>query len=354
MNPDKNQTALIRPYLQESPDPSAGDPIALVHAQETTVHNPDDPSYRRFLLSGLGDKPNVVDKMYSDVDARDGTNRTGALRRCRTSAWFVQHEITGKIRVASKRCHLRWCPLCEITDRWATTQNVKAAMMESKTVRFMTLTLKHSSNRLDDQIDHLYDSFRRLKRQKSFKEHVKGGIWFFQIKWIDSSQEWHPHLHILWTGRYYPQDVLSEAWRKASSGSWIVDVRQIKDIEKTADYVARYATSPCNLCHIPENLAIIVYDSLFGRRIKGSFGIWKDVELVAKPPDDCGSWRYVGSFWFIMANRRKWALCSQIVESWITDTECPPVWEPPPEPPPDPEPLPEVIERYRQSVLFRL
>lgn len=353
MNPDKNQTSLSRPFLHDSPDSSAGESESLVHTQETSVHNDDSPSYRQYLLSGIHKKAAVVDKLFADVDSRDGTNRSRAWRGCRTSAWFVQHENTGEIRVASKRCHLRWCPLCSRVDRFATTQSVKEKLLSVKSPRFITLTLKHSSNDLSDQIDHLYDSWRRIRRQKQWKEHVDGGVWFFQIKWIESSQEWHPHIHILCTGKYFPQDILSRLWNKASSGSWIVDVRAVKDVDKAAEYVARYATEPVNLCDLPGELPIKVYDSLYSRRIKGSFGSWNDVSLVAAPPEDSAVWRYVGSYYEIMVLRRKWALCAEIVESWLAGVPCSKMYIIPPIPPPDPEPLPDVIESYRQSLLFR-
>ena len=355
MNPDDSKKALLPSSgVTSHKEPSLEGSDSLVHTQESTDQEYIKCSYRQFLLSGLGDKPRVVENLFTDIDKRDGTNRLRAWRGCRTSAWFVQHRISGEIRVASKRCHLRWCPMCSRTDRFATTMAVKEKLISVQSPRFITLTLKHSSNNLADQIDHLYDAFRRLKRQKSFKEHVHGGVWFFQIKWIEESEEWHPHLHILWEGKYYPHDQLSRDWNKASSGSWIVDIRMVKDVEKSAKYVARYATEPCNLTQIPEKKVVSVYDSLYGRKIKGSFGLWKDVKLTSSPPDDADCWEYVGSYYHIMKQRHQWALCAEIVEAWLMHKSCQPMWIIPPEPPPNPLPIPDEIVTYRQLMLFRV
>ena len=105
----------------------------------------------------------AVRRVYAVVGTGDPESRLKQYDACRSVAWFVRHNVSGKIRVASSRCGLRWCPLCVKSRRFAIVQSVSKWMTQVKQPKFLTLTLKHSNAPLPHQIDSLYKAFKELK-----------------------------------------------------------------------------------------------------------------------------------------------------------------------------------------------
>lgn len=295
---------------------------ASLDAQETTVQHDIRFTYRSFLTSGIQPTIDFHERVYTSLDCRDGKHRAAAYNACRTSAWLVRHRVTGKIRLASSRCNLRWCPLCQKTKRYVMLQSIVPWVRSAKKPKFLTLTLKHSAAPLIAQIDSLYNFFRQLRRRPYFKKRIIGGIWFFQITKSKSDGYWHPHLHILCDGRYIPQKELSSIWSSITHGSNVVDIRAVKDVKKTADYVARYATSPCKLDSLDFVDAIDVVDAVAGRRICGTFGSAKGLHLVPKKCPDSEDWDYLCGVTECMALRQSSDWHKEIYSSWVQDRYC--------------------------------
>lgn len=295
----------------------------LVHAQETTDRSSLGSSYRAFLTSGIRPKVEFSEAVYRTLDGRDDKQRTQAYNACRSVAWFVRHRISGKIRIASSRCNLRWCPLCIKTKRFIMRQSLIPWVKNANKPKFITFTLRHSDADLNFQIDSLYKFFRVLRKRPYWKKRITGGIWFFQIKKSESDNRWHPHLHVICEGRYIPQRELSSVWRDITSGSFVVDIRAVKDPKKAAEYVSRYATAPCALDSFSLDDAVTVVDALHSRRICGAFGTAKSIQLVPKKCPDADDWEYMcsvsqmffgknmESFWF-----------REIYESWVQNRRC--------------------------------
>lgn len=333
--------------------PSAG-PSSSLDAKVSTQQIDHRSSYRGFLLSGLGDKPSKVYELFAALDARDDSNRLQALLGCRGSAWFVRNQKTGEVRVASARCKVRWCPLCEKTDKYAVVNNVAERLKTAYSPKFLTLTLKHSTSPLADQIQHLYKSFIRLRHLKRWKRTISGGVWFFQIKRNQDGTEWHPHLHILVEGGYYEQSELSRDWARASKGSPIVDIRAVRDRAKTVDYVARYACCPCDLSRLTLVDRVEVFDALHHRKIKGTFGTMADLVLCSQPPEDAGDWEYMAGYWEVYNFKHRDLWLAEIWDSWVLDHPCSAIPDkPPPEPPPERKSFDDVVT-FRQLWLFRV
>lgn len=301
----------------------AGD-VPLVHAQETSDPFRDASTYRAFLVSG--DKPRVdrVREVYRLVDGRDLRHRVDAFDMCRVIAWFVRHKQSGRVKVASSKCGLRWCPLCQRTKRFVMSRSIVPFLVNNRKPKFITLTLKHSVDPLADQIKRLYDCFRLLRRSKVWKSHIKGGIWLFQVKKSETDHSWHPHLHVACVGRYCPQADLSDAWLKITGDSTVVDIRAIKNPKKVADYVSRYATAPGDLLSLNDADAVELFDSLHGRRICGTFGVGRQIQLSPKKCPDADEWENIGSFVSVVSQRHREPPAAAIWLAWTTKqtTDC--------------------------------
>ncbi len=196
-------------------------------------------------------------------------------------------------RVAGSNCHDRFCVPCAQERSSTIAHNVMDHLAGRKT-RFVTLTLQHRQCTLADALDHLYASWKRLRKQRGWKWCVTGGIAFVEVKHSPATGCWHPHIHALIEGRYYPQDELSRAWHTATGDSKIVDIRLVHGTAHVARYVTKYASKPLNHTFQFENYLLdeaIV--GLKGRRLAMTFGTWRGIKLADSPAED--GWENVGT-----------------------------------------------------------
>ncbi|GAI91254.1 unnamed protein product, partial [marine sediment metagenome] len=168
----------------------AQDPTS-VHTEETSVQLPSHLSYGEELRLKYPNEWDATADAYSAWDSDDGGSRLDRLEECRTYAWFAIHETTGIVRVLSSACHLRWCPLCAEARARFLAHSVRAWYKSARAPKLLTLTLRHSDIPLQSQIDFLYECFRKLRRSKYISSRIRGGIWFFQIKWMKKTDGWH-------------------------------------------------------------------------------------------------------------------------------------------------------------------
>ena len=139
--------------------------------------------------------------------------------------------------------------------------------------RFITLTIRHSKERLEDLLTKLLHSFKELRRTRLWKKKVDGGCAFLEIKY---SNGWHPHLHLITVGDYLPHDELAKEWLRITKDSSVVDIRLIRDPATTARYVAKYASKPLSreLIFQPRLLREAIR-TLPGRKLLWTFGSWR-------------------------------------------------------------------------------
>jgi hypothetical protein len=313
--------------------PSDGPAVSpSLDTEETFEQSADDTNYRHFITSGCKRQMLVARQVYEALDDDKAGNRLAAFAACRSSAWFVRHAISGKIRVASSRCGQRWCPLCIRTKRFVIQQTVGAWVKSIKQPKFLTLTLKHTNSPLENQIDAIYSAWKELRRRPWFKSRVKGGIWFFQVKKSKTDGLWHPHIHILFEGRFIEHEQIKTIWSQITHGSTVVDIRAVKDPKKAADYVARYAAAPCELSELPLSDAVACVKALHSRRICGTFGTGRAIKLSAQAPEDAHEWKFIGSFQSVITASFSKDEFKEVVKCWKTGQSC--TWKPP-----EPEPM---------------
>lgn len=156
----------------------------------------------------------------------------------------------------------------------------------------ITLTTHEGYQGLGPAIDHLFSSFRKLQKTPIWKKYVKGGVAFLELKYNDKIEKWHPHLHALVHGSYFPHPQLKLAWLKVTGGSHIVDIRPAGGSDAIARYVTKYATKPMDIGYlrVPPLLDEAVI-ALRSRRMCTTFGNWRSVLLTDR--DDEAGWSYL-------------------------------------------------------------
>ena len=269
---------------------------------ETRLPDPEDRqdfSYRGYLLRPRIDAYVRAREIYAAVDGSFGGKFSSRLQQCRKFAWFVQSSVTKKLRVMSSRCKLRWCPICRDVSRMIVTNSVEEWLRLQQYPKMITLTLCHSDDPLQLQIDRIYKAFQLLRRRAFIQHRISGGVWFFQLKFNTTTEQWHPHIHCLVAGKYLPQNELKKLWHKITGDSYVVDIRPVKDLEGCSNEVARYATSPADITAVNLERAIEIYYATKHRRICGSWGSARSLTLKPTPLEDTGEWTKVADFFFI-------------------------------------------------------
>lgn len=288
-----------------------------VHTIETSVLSDNWPSYRDLRISYCSEEYKATLDMYLYLDNKQSMNRVSLLEKCRKFAWFARSTETGRVHVCSNSCRQRWCPVCSGSRSSYIVRSLEPWIRKVKHPRFLTLTLKHSNAPLKHQIDTLYNHFRNLRRDKQFKQYVKGGVWFFQVKLSGHGDQWHPHLHCLIQGKYMPHDWISRKWKNVTKTSNIVDIRAVKNKSEVAKYVARYCARPAQLSTFPISLREEIFEGLHGRRLCGKWGSAKEISL--SPPKFEASEKYtpLGTWSTILSLRATSAEARLIVRCWL-------------------------------------
>jgi hypothetical protein len=150
--------------------------------------------------------------------------------------------------------------------------------------RFITLTLKHDARPLADQLRHLMKSYGQLRRHAVFGTQ-RGGAYFLEVKIGDDGQ-WHPHLHLITEGYFLPRQELSDAWHKVTGGSFVTDVRGLRDEKRVVFEVTKYvAKGTSRDVWDDDDRALEWIHAAAGVRMCGTFGTWRLFKITAASQD---------------------------------------------------------------------
>lgn len=233
------------------------------------------------------------------------------------------HKTDHTVRVMSSACHLRWCPLCAQARANFLGHSVRSWYETCQGPKLLTLTIRHSDIPLELQLNLLYDAFRTLRRCKYMTKRIRGGIWFFQIKWSKDTNQWHPHIHALIDSVFIPQAEIRTRWCKYTDGSTVVDIRGCWSPDSAANHVARYATRPGTLSSVPPCERLELLKTLHGRRIVGAWGSARPVPLAPPKCEDKDAWTYLGS-WQEVARQSAYNVNAKaIILAWKTGLTVP-------------------------------
>lgn len=208
-------------------------------------------------------------------------NRQEAFATCGTGAWLLRDDTDPThFKIATDRCHDRLCVPCQRERSRVITDNL-LALLPDHPLRMVTLTIRASAEPLRASITALYRWFRILRRRPFWKHRITGGCAFLELTYNHDKGTWHPHLHVLCDGRYLPQPVLSAEWLAITGDSFICDVRLVRNKNRAAAYVAKYATKslPPGIARDRDLLHELIF-AISGRRMLVTFGTWAHWKLT--------------------------------------------------------------------------
>jgi hypothetical protein len=144
---------------------------------------------------------------------------------------------------------------------------------------FLTLTIKNTPT-FESGLMKLKEAYTRFKRKKAFKEHIKGYFGAFEHTYNSKTRDFHVHLHlIVLRGKFWNQSDISDTWREITGDSFVVDIREIKDIHKGVKEVAKYIVKSADLMKMPDDKFREVVEMKKGTRMFVSGGCFYNVKL---------------------------------------------------------------------------
>lgn len=277
----------------------------------TGIH--DQELSQVFRHSGWAGHRRTVYK--SLIRTNQSVSRIIGFADCGRCAYVLQSpEPPVRYRVAGSSCHDRFCNPCATERARTIAQNV-IDRIGTERVRFITFTLRHTTEPLVDLLRKLYESFRRMQRTRLWKEGVKGGVAFLEVKWNRDSDSWHPHLHCLVQGRFIERQRLQDTWLLITGDSFVVDIRLPGGAEGVARYVTKYASKPLSttFLYCPQRLDEAMH-ALRRRRLCMTFGSWRGMKLLDKVAEE--GWTNIGplSDWLARAKLGDVTACAVLLQ----------------------------------------
>ena len=335
MNAEQALAADIRSVSSrlEAPESKAHDRLFRPGRSIELEHRPSV----LFRHSGWERDRKRMGEAFGRTDQPD--HRIEAFKDCGYGAYVLRSvDDPSRYRVAGSCCHDRFCLPCA-TERSCVIAGNVAELIQTKEVRFLTLTIKTSTEPLSESLTKLYRSFQALRRRAFWKRAVRGGVAFLELKYSGKAERWHPHLHCLIEGTWLDQKLLKRAWYAITTDSFVVDIRRPPNVTSVVRYVTKYASKPFDRSFTPQpHLLDEAIVALKGRKLCVTFGTWRGLLLTKQPEDGC--WEHVASLDVVIANAAHGdAECIAIMQC-LTDRDLSSLYERAPPWRPDPLPLP--------------
>lgn len=238
---------------------TSADPLEVQSAAQWRIHRPHWEQRDR-----------IIRVLHSDSETSAGSRIQRMSECCRTP--IVGCSSEGEFSMALSRCRDRLCPLCANFRARECAERIEARVRTMVAPRFLTLTLREDGRALEDRLDRLAQSFRRLRERDEWKRHVRGGIYAVQVTRGAQGQGWHVHLHVIWDGEWWHQGAISDAWEQVTGDSPIVDVRAVVDRRRAGQYISRYVAHTDSVASWADEAIIEYARAMKGRRTLHTFG----------------------------------------------------------------------------------
>lgn len=223
---------------------------------------------------------------------------------------YYSHD-RGAWQLRGRYCNQRMCPTCAARLSYEWSQRIQAWMQPiiPHKWRLITLTLRSTDAPLVDQLDLLRQSFRRLRQTQLWSRTQNYGRAVIEITYNAERKQWHPHLHVIGHGGYIKHGELADNWERATGGSHIVHIVEVRKTKEAANYLAKYTSkgSAClNADDSPELWRELVLATV-GRKMVIRYGEQANLPAYAdvKEWDGPDDWQLIGSLPQVMRKADK-------------------------------------------------
>lgn len=230
-------------------------------AEESRQRHGLDHDYRQHIMQAM-------------AIANISRTRLERFKCCGSSAWVEWSDQEQRHRVHLYTCKDRLCRACGRTRSGRIQSHLKK-LTTGREVRMITLPLKHRPGRYTEIRSRLNTCWRNLRESSTWNQYVDASCCIIEDKRSKCGKMWHPHLHILYVGKYFPHRQLQSAWMIATGDSFIVDIRPLSSDQAIA-YVTKYLSKGVDdrTLSNPEWMAEYMED-VAGRRSISFTGAWR-------------------------------------------------------------------------------
>jgi len=216
---------------------------------------------------------------------RSDTRTYNAMSQCCTTARVYIDPAVGKVHPYIHRCKKRLCPFCARARTARVAHQVDAVLAEIPRPRQLILTVASSDAPLADQLVHLRKSFARFRRTKLWLQNVTGGIYSIEVTLNEETRQWHPHLHVVYDGRFLPFKAVQYQWHRITDGSKVIWLTEVTDKRGMSWELSKYIAKPARTrSWTPGN--IIEYSrATKGARMLGVFGRFFKMQVQVADPN---------------------------------------------------------------------
>lgn len=227
------------------------------------------------------------------------------LEKCGSYLLFRDYFQAGKIRLHSMiscRKHML-CPLCAVRRG---AKSVKAYLDRLEIIQqekpglkayLVTFTVKNGEDLLE-RYNHIQGSIRVYHQQRVQASYGKrspveankaaGSVWSYEFKRGKGSGLWHPHVHAIWLCEEVPDQVeIRKEWKAITGDSHIVDVTPFHDQNDVTGGFLEVFKYALKFSDMPLDQNWEGYSVLSGRRLVGSFGCFRGVQVPESMTDEC-------------------------------------------------------------------
>lgn len=257
---------------------------SVQHLETTLCRFECQTKCQRLLHARFETERHAIFDALAYTDDEDLYSRALKICRCcRFPVIYVRDDGTPSAHLA--RCRDRLCPLCSSARARESALRIGGIVQRMDAPRFMTLTMPHSSQALDVQLRHLMDTFRDLRSESEWKHYVRGGVWSLELTYNKERSEWHPHIHIIFDGLYFPQPALKALWSMKHGENVIVDVRAVSSSRVAASYIAKYVSKVVDLEQWSDKEIREYATAMYRRRTVHTFGNCHGIAAEADTED---------------------------------------------------------------------
>ena len=213
------------------------------------------------------------------------------LSSCSSTARLYVNPTLGKVRPWLNRCKHKLCPFCARARSATVALDLLGILKGMRHPRMMVLTVKSTTRELTDQLVALRRAFSKLRRLPDWKARVAGGAYTLEVTVNRTTGLWHPHLHIIYDGEFFPHKLLQRHWHDVTGGSKVVWVADVKNMPGVANELAKYIGKVQHLDKLTDHQIRDYTLAVNGSRMVQTFGtshgiIAKDVDTQDEPAAD--------------------------------------------------------------------
>lgn len=235
---------------------------------------------------------------------KQNLNLASEIENCGTRLTFRDYFQIGKVRLhAMHSCKKHMlCPLCAIRRG---AKSVKAYLDKLEIIKaefpqlkafLVTFTVKNGED-LNERFSHIHRAVKAYHQQRNFAYQGKrspveackasGAVWSYEFKRGKGSGLWHPHVHAIWLCEEMPdQAKIREEWKAITRDSHIVDVRPFHNQDDVVGGFLEVFKYALKFSDMPLDQNWEGYETLQGRRLIGSFGAFRGVQVPEIMTDD--------------------------------------------------------------------